>query len=336
MSDHSDQPVLFMLVQQLQQELQNQRIEIQSLRSDVVRLQSQLSDRSAPRSRLPDPPRFNGKPLTLRTWLPSIRAKLRSDQLVGSDAFDYVWDRLEQPQQASILHLRQSAEDTQVWDVESVFSFFQRLCHNPREHQEAVQRFSSIRQREEESLIAYLARFERLTYEADASSWPDASRVTTLHHGLRPTLRQFLEESSDSLFSQSYDHYVELVQSLDRRSRRPQPVQKPASHPPPSDPMDISAVRVNAVRPTRSTSPASSVSSSTSSIRFERRMYRLENSLCLCCGADDHWISKCPKSRTRSHPNEPVSLNNFITRNFAKSATLSRRFGSSQGRKGVM
>ncbi|OAG02489.1 uncharacterized protein CC84DRAFT_1099258, partial [Paraphaeosphaeria sporulosa] len=54
--------------------------------------------RSATRARLPDPPRFDGKPLSLRTWLPSIRAKLRSNQLTGADAFDYVWDRLEQPQ----------------------------------------------------------------------------------------------------------------------------------------------------------------------------------------------------------------------------------------------
>jgi hypothetical protein len=52
-----------LLVQQLQQELQNQRVEIQSLRtdlnasrSDVQQLQIQLLSRtSAPRSHLPDP-----------------------------------------------------------------------------------------------------------------------------------------------------------------------------------------------------------------------------------------------------------------------------------------
>ncbi|KAF7174582.1 hypothetical protein CNMCM5623_008002 [Aspergillus felis] len=166
----SDQSALVMLVQQLQQELQNQRIEIQTLRADlnasradVQQLQTRLlSLPQTPRSRLPDPPRFDGKPYTLRTWLPSIRAKLRSDHLTGADAFDYVWDRLEQPQQASVLHLRQSAEDTQLWDVEMIFSFFQRLCHNPREYQEAMQRFTTVRQREDESLIAFLARFERL------------------------------------------------------------------------------------------------------------------------------------------------------------------------------
>ena len=82
----------------------------------------------------------------------------------------------------------------QCWDPETIFSFFQRLCHNPRENQEAVQRFTSVRQRDEESLVAYLARFERLTYEANATTWPDVTCVTTLHCGLRTTLRQTLEK----------------------------------------------------------------------------------------------------------------------------------------------
>ncbi|NWN33358.1 hypothetical protein GY663_29680, partial [Klebsiella michiganensis] len=144
----------------------------------------------------------------------------RSDQLTGANAFDYVWDRLEQPQQASILHLREQSEELSDWDPEQIFSFFQRLCHNPREQQEAIQRFSQIRQRDDESLIAYLARFERLSFEAKASSWPDISRVTTLHRGLRQSLRQKLEELNDSLFSLPYDQYVETMQSAERRSKR--------------------------------------------------------------------------------------------------------------------
>ncbi len=93
-SQPSDQSALFLVVQQLQQELQNQRVEIQSLRDTVQHLQIQVQSQPAPRLRLPDPPRFDGKPYSLRTWLPSIRAKLRSDQLTGVAAFEYVWDRL--------------------------------------------------------------------------------------------------------------------------------------------------------------------------------------------------------------------------------------------------
>ncbi|KAG9389015.1 hypothetical protein A1F94_001908 [Pyrenophora tritici-repentis] len=86
-----DQSSLFLLVQQLQQEVQNQRVEIQSLRSDldasrasVHQLELQLRSATPPsRSRLPDPPRFDGKPLTpdMAPFNPrqaSIRPALRS------------------------------------------------------------------------------------------------------------------------------------------------------------------------------------------------------------------------------------------------------------------
>lgn len=326
----SDQSALMLLVQQLQQELQNQRTEIQSLRtdlnasrSDVQQLQIQLVSRTfTQRSRLPDPPRFNGKPYALRTWLPSIKAKLRSDQLSGPDAFDYVWDRLEQPQQASVLHLRQSAEDSCSWDPEAIFSFFQRLCHNPREQQEAMQRFTSVQQRDEESLVAYLARFERLSYEADATSWPDISRVTTLHRGLKSTLRQILENSNDSLFSLSYDEYVELLQRADRRTR---PTRNPALKPALSrnpDLMDTEPVQIASIQPARPNSPASSTSSASSSASF-RRSFRLHNNLCLYCGSDQHWITTCP---TRSCSNSLTPSETPRTKTTARSPTLSARF----------
>ncbi|KAL6150629.1 hypothetical protein ACJBU6_10908 [Exserohilum turcicum] len=347
-SPSQNQNALLLLVQQLQQELQNQRSEITSLRDSVAQLQLQLQSRQHPndaqtrvRVRLPDPPKFDGKPHTLRTWLPSIRAKLRSDQLTGADAFDYVWDRLEQPQQASILHLREQSEELSDWDPEQIFSFFQRLCHNPREQQEAIQRFSQIRQRDDESLIAYLARFERLSFEAKASSWPDISRVTTLHRGLRQSLRQKLEELNDSLFSLPYDQYVETMQSAERRSKRfpssqpSQPSQPSQSSQPNqssrnrfSQQMDIDPIRVNAARPAR---PSRSRSSSTSSsASADRREYRLLNDLCLCCGSANHWIESCPKSRS-ARPASPARPAQPRTKTTARSPTMDALFGSKKG-----
>jgi hypothetical protein len=342
----ADQSAFSLLVQQLQQELQNQRTDMQSLRSELSDSRSQIhslrsevnelrgfqlnSSSRSPRFSLPDPPKFDGKPSTLRTWLPSIRAKLRSDSLEGPVAFDYIWDRLEQPQQASILHLRDSAENSYIWDPETIFSFFQRLCHNPREKQEAIQRFSIVRQREEESLIAYLARFERLTYEADATSWPDTSRITTLHRGLRPNLRRTLEDSSDSLFTLGYNDYIELVQSIDRRIRQPQPQpqpqpRKPVSPAPRSDPMDISLARprspvyIGAARPrSRPETPDSAAS------RSQIRQNRLDNGSCLYCGSFTHTKYSCPNgSRFSSISGSP--RRSPRTKTTAKSEVLSGR-----------
>ncbi|KAA8649413.1 uncharacterized protein ATNIH1004_002084 [Aspergillus tanneri] len=289
----SDPNPLLLLVQQLQQELQNQRLDIQNQRNeiqqlradldasrtDVHQLRTQLLSVQTPRSRLPDPPRFNGKPYTLRTWLPSIKAKLRSDQLVGADAFDY------------------------------------RLCHNPREQQEAIQRFTSIQQRDDESLIAYLARFERLSYEANVNSWPDISRVTTLHRGLRPNLRRILEDSNNSLFDLPYNEYIELVQSTDRRTRPspksdPKPALTPNTDPMDTDPVRVNSVKINpnpvhvgSVRVARAASPVLS-DSSHESTTSDRRRFRLANNLCLYCGSNDHWIADCDARSTLSDTSE--------------------------------
>ena len=266
-----------------------------------------------------------------------------------------MWDRLEQPQQASVLHLRQSAEDNQSWDPETLFLFFQRLCHNPREGQEAVQRLTGVRQREDESLVAYLARFERLTYEASASSWPDVTRVSTLHRGLRPALRQSLEESEDSLFSLPYDAYVELMQRYDRRSRQHQPRQQPqtrtghqqprASAPPVPrlDPMDTDPIQLNTVRITSSSSRRSSSRSPRRSLSSltaaDRRADRLEHDLCLCCGSDKHWISACPVSRSRSSSSSrsrsssrssPPRTKTTAKREFLGSSTSSSPYASTR------
>jgi len=341
-----DQNALMLLVQQLQQELQNQRSEIISLRESVAQLQNQIHQsqnaaQTRARVRLPDPPKFDGKPHTLRTWLPSIRAKLRSDQLDGADAFDYVWDRLEQPQQASILHLREQSEEDSDWDPEQIFSFFQRLCHNPREHQEAIQRFSQIRQRDDESIIAYLARFERLLFEARASSWPEISRITTLHRGLRQSLRQKLEESNDSLFSLSYNQYVEAIQSVDRRSKRFQTSPPDQSSQPsqPSQPrrnrfsqqMDVDPITVRVARPVLTPGSKSRSSSTSSTASAERRLYRLDNDLCLCCGSAAHWIEGCPESRSArpASPTNPARQPHLKTT--ARSAAMDARFGSKKG-----
>lgn len=317
---------LFALIQQLQQQLVDQQRQLEALTP------------ARPQFRLPDPPRFDGKPLSLKTWLPAIRAKLRSDDLVGQQAFDYVYDRLEPPQQASVLHLRETDPTP-----EAVFQYFERLCYNPREKQDAVLRFANIRQKDDESLIAYLARFERLSHEAKVHQ-QDLLRTITLHRGLRPALRQILEQSYDTLFDLEYDDYIELLQRHDRRQQRPvvqnqlrqtqisqnQISQNQISQNQISqnqtnqnqtrpdlmdlDPIRVRTTRIKLARPTSSASEAPKDPTKFLKDKIgiatpyddstERREYvRARRSLlgqCYCCGSSDHWISDCPVSRSRS------------------------------------
>jgi hypothetical protein len=145
-----------------------------------------------------------------------------------------------------------------------------------------VQRLTTVRQRDDECLIAYLARFERFIFEADASTWPDVTLVTTLHRGLRPALRQSLDESHDSLFSLSYDAYIEFLQSKGRRSRHSHSHLKKNT----SDPMQLNAVEIN-------TLDIDSPSTASSQSSISRHEQRLEQELCFYCGSSEHWIADC-------------------------------------------
>ncbi|KAJ5894424.1 hypothetical protein N7495_006115 [Penicillium taxi] len=212
-----DQTNLLALVQQIQQQLSDQQNQLLAIASQQNQNQHY---------HLPDPPRFDGKPFTLRTWLPAIQAKLEADGLTGRQAFNYIYNRLEPPQQASVLHLQDKANPDQI------FQYFQRLCYNPREKQENILRFANIRQRDDESLIAYLARFERLSHEASIGLVDQALfAITTLHRGLRRPLRETLEQVSDSLFSLSYEAYIEFLQRYDRRQPRFQTQPEPRNQP---------------------------------------------------------------------------------------------------------
>ena len=155
-----------------------------------------------------------------RTWLASIRAILRSDQLTGSDAFYYVYGRLEPPQQTAILHLCHHADDNGSWDPEIIFSFFKHL----------YRRFDSLVQGDEESPSAYIRRFERLLDETKAIEWPDMWRVSTLHRGLRSDIRRVVEDQCGSLFELTYDEYIEQVfRANDPKTCHEKPAMKRAS-----------------------------------------------------------------------------------------------------------
>ena len=190
------QQLLLQLYQQQQADFQQLRTDFQQLRADNQQLRAEIlslrdeirtlraSPPSSAHHALPDPPKFDGKPYLLRTWLPAMRAKIRTDGMTGQHAFYYVWDRLEVGQQGLALPLLDTAESTQAWDHEAIFSLLERVHHNPYVQQEARDKLTHIRQGEE-GLSAYIARFERLLYEAGAKdSWPDDIKISTFTNGL--------------------------------------------------------------------------------------------------------------------------------------------------------
>ena len=117
------QQLLLQLYHQQQANMQQLRAEILSLREEIRSLRA--SPPSSTRQVLPDPPKFDGKPYMLRTWLPAMRAKIREDGRAGQNAFYYVWDQLEVGQQGLALPLLDAAESSQAWDHEVIFNLLE-------------------------------------------------------------------------------------------------------------------------------------------------------------------------------------------------------------------
>jgi hypothetical protein len=129
-------------------------------------------------------------------------------------------------------------------------------------------------------LPAYIAKFERLLFEAKGQDWPDANKIITFRSGLSSSLRKSL--STQLALPTDYPGYLSIVQQLNRRLFTSPFAAPHAAHAHEPDKMDLSAVNissVNAIR-ARSTSPN------------QREALRKQGK-CVRCGSNRHWVSSC-------------------------------------------
>lgn len=283
----------------LQNELQTLRNELSELRA------SQHLPR--PRQQLPEPAKFDGKPHHLRTWLPTIKAKIRVDGDAMGDPvarFYYVYGNLETTVQAMVLPQLAEAETQGVWDYNTILDQLARVFENPNQQQEAEDALHNIRQADKESLPSYIAKFERLVYEAGAQAWPDSIKISTLRNGLNLSTRRAL--STQLSIPASYNAFLQMIQRLSRRQVTFQHDHAtPVNHY--TDKMDVSAVTAKAGVMEVGTlgafdfidrapaEPQQAPSASTGQRDQWRRV-----GLCVRCGSAAHWVANCPQRPTVS------------------------------------
>jgi hypothetical protein len=115
---------------------------IATLQSQTAQLQSEiqfLRSSSRPKPSLPDPEKFNGQSHKFDTWLPSIKAKLRVDNKAIGDSvaqFYYVFLNLESHVQAMVLPQLGQAEESNIWDYNTILNQLARVYDNPNKVQE--------------------------------------------------------------------------------------------------------------------------------------------------------------------------------------------------------
>lgn len=299
------------LIAELQAEVQRQRDEIVILKA--------RSASPKPKPSLPDPDKLMGQH-KYDTWLPSIKAKLRVDgEAIGDSIaqFYYVYLNLDANVQAMVLPQLSQAEAVQAWDYNTILDQLSRVYDNPNKVQEAEDRLLSVKQQSTDSLHNYVAKYERLLYEANAQDWPDVTKISTFRNGLSFTIRNRLAQQLN--LPRTYPDFVKVVQQLAGRSSGPsQPFHqsntagnehsssaKPSYGHSHSEPMDVTAINTIQPSPVHSydsplrhamdicmANPASPRRAR--SMSPQRRQQVRQEGKCVRCEAQDHWVSDCP------------------------------------------
>ncbi|BCR83504.1 uncharacterized protein ACHE_80210S [Aspergillus chevalieri] len=269
------------------QELRNEfSSTIRALQNEIESVKNEPKPLQRPKPCLPDPEKFNGQSLKFDTWLASMKAKLRIDAPAIGDAvaqFYYVYLNLESKVQALVLPQLSYAEDTNTWDYNTILDQLSLVYDNPNKVQEAEDYLLVLKQDSGESVAAYIAKFERILYEAKGKDWPDVTKISAFRKGLNPTLRGRLNQQLN--LPKSYTDFLRVVQQLGSHSfsSNSTNVSHSQSHQSgshtKSDPMDLSVININSL--------------SAASTSLDERNRRRQQGSCVRCGSSDHWVKDC-------------------------------------------
>ena len=181
------------------------------------------------------------------------------------------------------------AKALSVWDYTTILNQLSRVYNNLNKVQEAEDKLLSIKQGTD-SILAYVAKFERVLYKASGQNWPNVNKISTFRNSLNSTICSRLSQQLS--LPRKYPDFVKVVQQLAGRSSYV-PASRNALGNHYSELMDINALAINSID-----IPSSQSSQSTSRLRARsisparRDQYRSEGR-CVRCGSHDHWVGGC-------------------------------------------
>ena len=223
---------------------------IETLQDQIHSLQQNASSKRPrrPKPSLPDPEKFTGQTLKYDTWDAAIKAKLRIDGEAIGDAtaqFYYVYLNLDSKVQAMVLPQLAHAEESGSYDYNTILDQLSRVYDNPNKVQEAEDRLLALKQDSSEPLVAYIAKFERILYEANGQDWPDVTKISTFRKGLNSTLRNRLTQQLN--LPRTYPEFLRVVQQLSGYSFSAQPSNTNGTPRQTNDHMDLTAISMSKI-----------------------------------------------------------------------------------------
>lgn len=162
------------------------------------------------KQQLPAPPTFDGSKWD--TWKPYVKAKMDVDGVAIGPVkaqFWYLYGCLDAKIQSMVLPL---AEQDGEATPEAILATLARIYDDPNKKEKAAEKLTKMRQHQDEAFSAYLARFERTLYQADAQSWPDPAKLAALRTGLSNELKKKLEVQL--ILPTNYHDFVKALHQL--------------------------------------------------------------------------------------------------------------------------
>jgi hypothetical protein len=135
-------------------------------------------------------------------------------------------------------------------------------------------------------------------YEARGHKWSDDRKIAAFRYSLFATIKNRLAAQLE--LPTKYSQFLRVVQQLSSRSAfAPSTSSAPRASTIParpsnarSDPMDLSQVEINTIRPVSPLRRPSSPRARSTSPAI-RDQYRKAGK-CVRCGSEDHWVHNCP------------------------------------------
>ncbi|GJC91039.1 hypothetical protein ColLi_13877 [Colletotrichum liriopes] len=170
------------------------------------------------KTRLPDPPKFDGTRRRFIPWFLEMQGKLQVDrEAFGGDEelFAYIYARLDSTAQtmASAYYSHGGTDGKRSPD--QFMTYLQRTYGDPNAEARALDRLRSLRQKDTESFASFFPKFEKELADSGGGTWEDKVRVNYLEGALNRTLRNLL--ICVPVIPKDYNEFVELLLTIGSR-----------------------------------------------------------------------------------------------------------------------
>ena len=101
------------------------------------------------------------------------------------------------------------AEESGIWDYNLILNQLSCVYNNLNKVIEAEDKLYHLKQSPNNLAAAYIAKFERVLYEARGQDWPDASKISTFRQGLNSSIWNCLAQQLN--LPRTYKEFLRIV-----------------------------------------------------------------------------------------------------------------------------